>query len=226
MLNGIRLALFDWNGTLLNDTRLNYACVCHLFEKYGATVTPPSLEEYRSKICNSAWSDFFHDLGVPRSIPGKEMLTEWFAHYRKLTKSEEFKLHLGTVALLDFFAAQRVPCIIVTNCIESIEDYLRELEIHHCFARIIQNPGRHGWSKAVAIRGLLEEYGLNPHEAFYLDDTRDGIMHAKEAGVHTIGFLNGLHAENLVREAEPTHIVHALSEVIDLIPLLNQTRAL
>ena len=213
-----KLALYDWNGTTLNDLDLGYKCMVETFQMLGGIERPPTFAEYRQGLDNSRFADFYYRHGLPRTVSPEEINEFLYAFYRKMLKCNALRLHDGAQSLLLYCRSQGIPNVMVSASKDNVPRYLSFLGIRDYFHALKLN-GSNGWHKGIGLKEALEEFGVAPEEAFYLDDTFDGIQSAKQLGIVSVGFTKGFNSEERIRAAGPDHIVHSLFEVIDLLQL-------
>ena len=209
-LKNIRLAIYDWNGTLLDDIHTAYGSVCHIFKMVAPDVPPPSLDEYRNEI-TSDFMNFYWAHGMPRTFTGdmfNAIRTPWYEQH-----SGSIALNKGARELLSVCKTLGMKNAIVSASPEDIEPYLDRYNVRDLFDKIRIRA----WPKDGAFRETLDFFGIAPSEAFYLDDTFDGLRIAKKFGLRTIGFTGGYNSRTRMEAAQPDKIVDSLSEVTRLL---------
>lgn len=191
----LKLAIFDWNGTLLNDLPIVYGSVKEIFSRHN--LPAPTLEQYRDEI-TVKFMDFYYNHGFPRDTKPealnairKEYLQE---HWR------EAELHDGAEDLLELSKSLGMHVAIVSGeMTELLEKRLQELNLHH----LIDHVAGQAYNKEEVLISTLDRFGTKAENAFYLDDTYDGLMAAKHAGLITIGFQSGYNSKERLLLAEP-----------------------
>jgi phosphoglycolate phosphatase-like HAD superfamily hydrolase len=208
-----KLAIYDWNGTIADDIAIAYRCMSLLFEKFAPGLEPPDMATYRNGINNSKILDFYHEHGIPKTTT-IDMLDEiWFPTYRAITNRERLRLQQGVRPLLDFCRRSGIPNVIVSGSYDDVEHYIDENSLRPFF-REINIKVRH---KKTALAEVVDRFSVSPQNAFYLDDTRDGLAHAKEVGLTAIGFTGGFNSEESIRQANPDYVVHSFLEVLRIL---------
>ncbi len=209
-----KLAIYDWNGTLLNDIELAHQCVVEIFRTLAPQVLPPTLAEY--KDINSSLTDFYYQHGLPPVVSFEKIWDVWIASYRRLASAGFLHVNDGAAELLSFCRDKSIANAIVSASRDDVVSDIAELGIGGFF-RAVRLDGLNGWTKEVGLRETLSEFSVPPQNAFYLDDTFNGLMQAKKLGIATVGFTGGYNSELRIRAAEPDYVVHSLSEVIDIL---------
>lgn len=206
-----KLRIFDWNATLLDDLKLNYFCLERIFETFAPNVTPPTREAHRHEMNHSNILEFFYRNGIPRSVTRQDMGKVRHEHYDQ--NIVQAKLYGGAEDLLRFCKKAEGSNAIVSGSTDDVPHHLNVLGVSDFFAKTLFSVTE----KSKAIARLLEEFGVAPQDAFYLDDTYMGISEAKEVGLTTIGITHGCDSREKLEAADPTRIVDSLGELLTLL---------
>ena len=204
-----KLAVYDWNGTIMNDFLAGYANVVVTFKTFAKHLPIPTAEEYRNEDSPA----FYYNHGIPRSITLDDMERIWAPQYNRRFWRGEINPHDGAVELLTFCKANDVPNAIVSSAPGDALNHLVNLEMGRFFEKVIFSAH----PKGDALVETLDFFGVKAEDAFYLDDTRDGLAQAKHLGMATIGFTGGFNNKERLLLAEPTFIVDSLREVPALV---------
>ncbi len=189
-----KLAIFDWNGTTLDDLPVVYASVQEIFRTYG--VPAPSLDSYREEITTS-FMDFYRKYGI------KDATADDLNAIRKrylAAHGHEARLHKGARELIELCKRLDLQTAIVSAEIPGVlEGRLSEFGITPFIDRVAGGA----YNKPEALIATLDFFGVKSENAFYLDDTFDGLMAAKSVGITAIGFCNGYNSRKRIMHAEP-----------------------
>ena len=196
-LNGIRtpvkLVCMDWNGTLLADWDIAYLAMREQFGAYG--LPSPTEEEYREGI-SADYIEFYMSHGFPRPAT-KKGIAALKADLNRIRSAFlrkhwwEVKLNPGVENFLRFLSDKRILAAVVSA---EEPNVLQE--------RLVQ----------FQIRSYL---GLHTGECIYIDDTRDGLVSAKNCGMRAVGMLGGYNSWAAVLSAEPEFATTHFSEIQD-----------
>ncbi len=202
-----KLAIYDWNGTLPNDVEVAYGGAVLVFKQFAPNIVPPSLEQYRGED----FPQFYYGHGIPKSVTLEDLYKIWVPHYEK--HFNEIKLHDGVIDLLSFCKTNGVPNAIVSAAPEIARKHLKQLGIERFFNNTIFNAT----DKENALVETLDFFGAKAEDTFYVNDTRWGLVSAKNIGVCAIGFTGGFNDRAQISLAEPDYIVDSLREIPALI---------
>jgi phosphoglycolate phosphatase-like HAD superfamily hydrolase len=65
---------------------------------------------------------------------------------------------------------------------------------------LLHGKPRHVRDRVAALREILKQPGLSPHEVLYVDDIAFGIREAKRTGVPTCGLTTGYSGPDILKE--------------------------
>jgi|GEM_PF-256244 len=200
-----KLLVCDWNGTLLNDLWLAYLSTEKIFEFFGVPV--PTLREYQNEI-ESDFSKFYiqhgitnFDLNINNAIRIRVFEENWdkvWLHDQKTTK--HFLMCMKQLGLKLAIVSAEIPEVLLRR--------IAQFDLGDVFDHV-----RGGASpKNEAIAEVLIHFDVKPEEAFYIDNTYEGISIAKELGMKTFGFTEGYNTRERIIDAQPTYVVRSLEE--------------
>lgn len=206
----IRLMIFDWNGTLLDDLGPVYKSVLEIFRQYG--VPPPTIEEYRDQV-KAKFMDFYWRHGIPRSATADD-LNKIRIEVLKGCSPREYSLVEDTVHVLNYCAGRGLKIALVSaGNSEVISQQFSQFGITKFFDLVVADA----LDKVGGLKVCVSHFGLEPGRAIYVDDTRDGIVAAKKAGLVTCGVTWGYNSERRVRQACPGFVIRNLRELTEVL---------
>lgn len=206
------VAIFDWNGTLLDDLPLVYGSVQNIFNHFGKT--PPSFETYQSEI-TADFLKFYKTHGIPVDRESETL---------NAIRKEYFKKNNGTVALangarelLQMFLGLDLKIGIVSGEARGYlqDTRLKQFGIEKCFDFVFDGVS----NKMEKFKELVKILEVDPKTIFYIDDSYDGIAAAKNSGITTFGFIHkgSYNSREKIIAAKPDHIIGNLLEIIPII---------
>lgn len=217
-----KFIVWDWNGTLLNDTDAVMASNNMILEKIGRA--PISAELFRDCFIHPT-RDFYAAIGLSEEELTKVMVMERDAFhdaYEELALT--MPLHLGATEILDALREHNVASLIVSNHITGeIVRILKQRNIDHHFDEVIAYISRGKQFRDMTKGEKLQEYikanGLNGTNALIVGDTMEEIEIARALGMISVSITGGVHAEHRLRAKSPDHVIHSLHE---LKPILQE----
>jgi len=202
-----KLAVFGWNGTIPNDVRVAYGAAIQIFKTFAPHLPMPTFQEYR----NDGSLDFYHSHGIPKTVTLDDMYATWTPYYN--AHLNEIELHDSARELLILCKFKAMKNALVSAAPEIAESHLAHFGIGYLFDMITFNAR----AKDEALVQTLDHFGVRAEDAFYLNDTAEGLLDAKKLGMDTIGFTGGFNNRRRILSAGPTYIVDSLKEIAWLI---------
>ncbi len=188
MLKKYNQIIWDWNGTLFNDTQLCLEIINGIlirrklealtFKKYREIFTFPVKEYYRK-----AGLDFNK---YPFEILGKE----WINEYEK--RKYEADLHKGVRKILQSISKRtKQQSILSAYSQHTLIEMVKYFNIEKYFSYLIGLDHIYATSKIDIGRKLLTKLGNKPDEAVLIGDTFHDYEVAKELGIDCILIADG-----------------------------------
>ncbi len=217
-MDGLQLAVFDWDGTLLDNCLSSFGRSSQICSHFGLPM--PTLEEYRNEI-GSDFFGFYQRRGLPPSVTREDLYALW-----PTTSSTHVPtLHDGVPELLTFLRSIGLSIAIVSaESHDALEEHLEQFGLSFAVDFVRGSA----WDKTEGLIEALKYAGVAAEEACYVDDTFDGITAAKDVGLITIGFAGGYNTRERIMEAEPdfpspgSPNINTLAAVRDIIRELSR----
>lgn len=192
----IKGIIFDFNGTLFNDTRLHEIAWIEYSEKLrGTPFNDYELEHYMFGRCN----DEIIEYAIQRKPTPEEVLKygqEKEACYRELVlrTPECIKLVDGATELLDFITEKNIPHTIATGSeITNTKFFIDIFKLDKWFdtSKIVYDNGKRAGKPNPAIYlEALENLGLEAKDVLVFEDSYSGITAANAAGIGRVIAIN------------------------------------
>ena len=212
--DGIRLIIFDLDGTLV-DSRFDLAdAVNHALENMGKPrlsyeELPPLLGSGLSYLLEKATRET--DPSVLRRV--RHLFDEYYSrHYADKTRCYP--------GVRDTLAA--LPHLRKAVYSNKAQDFtaaiIRELGLAPYFDKVMgAQPDKYPLKPSPAgIRIILEELGIPPESALIVGDSTHDIEAGKAAGLRTCAVTYGYRPAEVLKEAGPDFMIGAFSELLRL----------
>lgn len=205
-----KLAIFDWNGTILNDTLAGYKAIENIFGHFN--VKPPTMTEFCEEI-PAGLARIAHKYGIAAEVTDVELNRLW-AEFFVNGCGESVSLQDDTLLFLAIMERFRLSRALVSSeHPEVLNKRLLEFGLYNRFDYVRGGA----WPKDEALREVILKFGVRPEEAFYLDDTPHGIQAAKSVGIKTIGYPNGYNSRERILVAQPDYLFDSVGRVVSVI---------
>ena len=188
--------LWDWNGTILDDTPVAFEATNILLEKYGYPVI--TLEYYRDNM-DTPVENFYRKI-FDLSRHGMQMLDEeWGVLYHQL--SYKITLHEGVENLLRHFKQENCHQVVLSAFrTEEITNYARRFSIESFFECILGTQNIVMESKTMRGRAYMQENRYLPEQTLYIGDTVHDYETALALGVDCVLFSGGQQSPRVLRQ--------------------------
>ena len=184
--------IFDFNGTMFQDSHLHEAAWVHMVKKYSkGELTEHDISvnlhgRTNKEILNFFVSDSLTDEEIEKLSYEKE------AYYRELCleRPEELKLTNGLTDVLDTLKENNIPRTIATATVkENLDFYFDIFKLGNWFDinKVVYDNGTFPGKPAPDIFLIASsKLGLDPSECLVVEDAFSGIKAARKANIGKI----------------------------------------
>lgn len=208
------LVIWDWNGTLLDDTETCFAIANEMRLSRGMEPMA-SLESYRA-VFRFPIIEYYRKMGYTFETESFEDISrEFVAHY-----AEQFPLcplqpnAIETLSAVLERGAQQV--LLSATGQEKLDEQVRRFSLGHYFGRIIggQNDLAHG--KADYAQSFLLDSGVSSDRVLFVGDTDHDFEIARSVGADCALLVPG-HQSRKYLETLGARLIDSLCEVPSLL---------
>jgi phosphoglycolate phosphatase len=167
-LRDYRHIVWDWNGTLLDDTWLCCTALNHLLTQDGHPTVDPV---YYRKIFQFPVIKVYQAIGfTPDEHSFKAMSVRFMNHYE--SRKQECALHPGASELLRRFQNHGLTQSVLSAYErELLTKTLKEYDLHQFFIKVCGGDDIHAGSKEERAKVHLHDIQRDPDEVLYIGDT-------------------------------------------------------
>ena len=193
----IQTIIWDWNGTLLNDTHLCVEIINRLLAKRNL----PLLDSQRYReVFTFPVKDYYAEIGFdfgkePFEIPAREYIDQ----YNKAL--ENCPLHNRVTDVLQRFQSMGKQQLILSAMEQPVlEKNLQQHRIDHFFDEVSGLDNHYAHSKTNNGKALMQRLGLHPNKTCLIGDTIHDFEVAQELGCLCILIANGHQSEKRLKK--------------------------
>lgn len=180
--SGRPLVLLDWDHTLHDSERTNFAALHEVLAAYGLRVTR---QAYR-RAYTVDYRELYHRLGLADSL-----VDEASQAWRARVGREQPRLLPGAAGALGRLAAAGYRLGLVTSAPRAIAHrQLEQLGLLALFAAQVYGDGQPPRPDPAPLREALAILGALPAEAAFCSDTTADMAMARAAGVLAVGIAS------------------------------------
>jgi phosphoglycolate phosphatase len=209
-----RHAVWDWNGTLLDDTWLCCTSLNLLLAEDGRPRV--DAERYR-RIFEFPVIKVYQAIGFPPDEPSfRAMSVRFMAAYE--ARKHECGLHPGALDLLDGLSARGATHSVLSAYERTLlEATLRQYGLRDRFRKACGGADIHAGSKEARARRHLDDLGLAADDVLYVGDTAHDAEAARAMGVDCVLVAHGhQHRDRL--EGLGVRVVDNFAELLAELP--------
>jgi phosphoglycolate phosphatase len=185
----MKLVLWDWNGTLVNDAPIAAGAFNDLISAYGHE--PVSLERYR-EIYGHPIRRMYDAVGFDLSGHCFEQLSHEYHEFYK-ARATAIALHHDAVETLQYVADQgKRQAILSALPHELLPHAVRHHGIDHFFESISGLQDKRGDSKVQLGHEVIERLGVSGHELIMVGDSTHDAEVAASLGAACVLIARGL----------------------------------
>lgn len=216
-----KLAVFDWNGTVLADAHITWRaaalCIRHVGGRemdrsdYTNTVTFPLVNMYLANGCDEA--------RVRETADEQKAL--FMAEYTRHART--CRTRPGVRALLGWLDRNGIRRIILSNHVEhDIRFHLERLNLEGHFQHVSAHNPEHGslfykTSKRERLKAYLDDHGFDSRNVVVFGDSAEEPEISNALGTTCISISGGDVSTPRLRAANPHHLIHKMSEAIPIL---------
>jgi phosphoglycolate phosphatase len=194
-MSAYELVVFDWDGTLMDSTRLIASCLQNACRDVGAPV--PS-EAEALFVIGLNMADTFRRVVPQLDAEGQHLLAERYRHHF-LAREHEAPLYEGVRDMLsDLHGRGRRLAVATGKARRGLERALDATGLRDWFEAT--RCADEGFAKPHPdmLLMLLEITGVEPRRALMVGDTTHDLELAANAGIEAVAVSYGAHPEDLL----------------------------
>jgi phosphoglycolate phosphatase len=206
-INGI---IWDWNGTLLNDTELCVQTMNEMLQKRNLQQLTVAMYQ---EVFSFPVKDYYQKIGFdfdaePFEIPALEYIDLYNSRVNKC------KLHDQSITVLKYFQSKGTRQFILSaSKQDALDQCLEQYQIGHFFEHVSGLDNHYAASKLENGQKLISELNLNPKELVLVGDTVHDFEVASELGCRCVLIANG-HQSRQILEATGARVIDKLIQLI------------
>jgi phosphoglycolate phosphatase-like HAD superfamily hydrolase len=215
----IKLAIFDWNGTILDDTHINLQAANAELAVLG--LPPQKLEEH-IELFEVPTINFYKKLGVSETVFKENALNMskvFHENYEPL--AVKARTRPGTRNCLNYLKDNKVSMIILSNhTLESIYLHLNRLKLTDYFETVLANEEGHIGQligKDVRLKAYLDSHDYKSSEIVIIGDSVEEVVIARKFGLRNISISGGLNSIVRLKKAKPDVLVSSMTGIVKAI---------
>lgn len=210
MIKKYKHVIWDWNGTLLNDTELCIDIINALLK--SRNIKTLSVDDYRL-IFTFPVKEYYRKAGLDLDNHSFEILgKQWMDVYEN--RKSECSLHNGTKDVLSFVSSLGIKqSVLSAYSHETLVKIIEYFGLSDYFSHISGLDNIYATSKLDIGKELIKEINLPVNKVVLIGDTLHDFEVAEELGIDSILIANGHQSRERLSECN----VSVIEQITDLI---------
>ena len=189
--------IWDWNGTLLDDTQACVNAINVLLTKRGVPVI--DIPRYR-EVFGFPVIDFYRRIQFPLDSENWDLVAREF--HDVFLADDTFKLQRGTLKTLETLQGRGVDQSVLSASEQTIlENMLSDFEIRDYFSHVCGVNNLYGHSKVDVGRKMLSRFTTPRESVVLVGDTLHDVEVAQALGVACVLIAEGHQSRDRLEQA-------------------------
>ena len=203
----MKTIIWDWNGTLLADVEVSFACLNEMLEKYHLPPVP-TVDDYRA-VFGFPVKEYYARVGIGDGL-FDEVAPLWMAAYMR--EEAACPLREGAREALAAFAAAGCRQVVLSaSKRDNLLGQMARFDILPCFDAVLGLDHIYATSKEGIGRAWMEESAVDPADCVMIGDTLHDAQVARALGWRCILVCGG-HQLRATLETAGTDVAQDLFE--------------
>ena len=216
-MKNIKAVIFDMDGVIIDSEPIHSRVKMDTFAHFGMPFNEEDLVHYMGRTSEAIFKETLAKY-ERTDIQPKDMAAYKHAHYLEILESGEIAPVEGSVELIKFLHEAGIPLALATSSnVRVMNTVLDSFGIRPYFSSILSG-GELPESKPDPAIYLIsaERLGIDPADCLVIEDTANGILAAKRAGMYCVAYRNPNSGKQDLSKAD--EIVDSLLEVKKAFP--------
>lgn len=216
----IKLLVFDFNGTLIADTKASLAADNNVLKVFGGK--PVTLKEYRDTIIVPS-INFYASHGCNRKElenNSKKLGEVFHTYYEKRVSKIRSRRHARLV--LKWLHDNNVRSVILSNHTKTgIEYQLKRLGLKEYVDKVLSNTeldsSMKTRNKEERLQNYIKSNTFKKSEIIIIGDSPEEVEIGQNTRVTTVAITNGYYSTKRLKKSNPDFLIDDLKELIKIV---------
>ena len=187
----MKAVIFDMDGVIIDSEPLHYLADTTLLKKLEIEVPAKYLDKYVGVTDQVMWKELIKDFSIPKDL--QELLNAQKSLKLKLLKKGDYQAIEGIPELLKDLYKRRIPVAVASSSSSMfIKEVIKILKIGKYIDIYVsgENVEKSKPEPDIFLK-VAEVLQLKTEGCVVIEDSMNGVIAAKKAGMKCIGFQNG-----------------------------------
>ncbi len=209
----LEAVIFDMDGVIVDTEPVYFRAINEFLGQFGHSIDKRYNEKFFGISSYDAWTtmkqDFkLDDVSVEECVYGMEKIRN------RIIQEEGYQPISGTVSLIRELHKAGIPLAVgSSSAINDIKHVTESLEIEECFQDFVsgRDECKNAKPDPEVFLKAAQKLGVSPEKCLVIEDSDNGSLAAKRAGMKIIGFQNQDFGNQSLKEAD--YIVTSMEDV-------------
>lgn len=186
----MKAVIFDMDGVIIDSEPMHTAVAVETMAHFGAKVDIEDMERFAGMTMEAIFSALKAEHRI--AAPLEEIVARQENGILKHIMEDGNRPIDGILRLLDALKERKVPAAVASSSPKKlIEAVVESLKIKDCFVHLVSGEEvACGKPRPDVYLETARRLGVEPADCLVIEDSRNGTIAAKEAGMTCIGFQN------------------------------------
>lgn len=188
----LKAVIFDMDGVLIDSEPFHQVVNEKIFANLGINLSEDEYHSFIGTTHKDMWSTIKKRYNLPQSVPELvNMQVSGNINYIKNEKIEPIKIK-GVAKLLSKIARENIKTGIASSSpTEVIELVINKFRLSDYFSAVVGGEEiKKGKPSPDIFLKAAKRLDVNPSDCIVIEDSRNGVLAAKAAGMKCVGFKN------------------------------------
>jgi len=216
----LKLVVFDWNGTILSDSKTCVDADNHVFKLFN--LKPLTLKRFRETF-DIPLDKYYAANGLNEKMFWENLtLVQDTFHKQYNILAKKCRTRAGAKKLLKWLSGKKIESVILSNhVIEDIESHLSRLKLKKFFKTILANKQHYTVcikSKQEMLQSFLQKNRIKRSETIIIGDAPEEIEIARKLGLKAaISLSDGFYSKKRLKALKPDYLIDNLNQAIPIL---------
>ena len=186
----MKAVIFDMDGVIIDSEPIHFEVDIQTMKDFGCSISKEELNKYVGTTNEYMWTDIKNKYKLDKSV---EEIINYRSEMvkRKVIESDLIPIE-GIADLLKELKVKNIPAAIASSSPRDfIEVVVSKFQLEDYFSCIWSGEEVENGKPAPDIYvETAKKLGISPEECIVIEDSKNGVLAAKKAGMKCIGFKN------------------------------------
>lgn len=189
-MNQVEAAIFDMDGVLIDSEPLHFLSDITLLKRLDIETDKTYHNKYVGFSAPDKWKEVIAEFNIRHSL--QDILNLSVSTKLELLSQSDWEPIEGIPELLEALNADKIPVAVASSSSgKFIQEVLKKIQIEEYITKWVSGEAvQRSKPEPDIFLKTAEVLGVDPKGCVVIEDSKNGVIAAKRAGMKCIGFLN------------------------------------